>query len=122
SVGYIESTTNHGDVIELNSRLDSIQNAINASDFEGIRQHLFNKPSHLGELQISYQEFLESFLLLSDFLPDGLFLKKKERLQTDLQILSALNYHLSEQRLLQMEDVRLSEQTFKAHEMLNDSQ
>lgn len=116
---YMESTNDPQDVIGLPSHLDSIQNAIGTVKFDEIQQYITSKLVYLGELQTSYEVFLQSFLSLSDYLPNGFYLRKRQKLHQDLQILFAINGYFLEQKQLQMEDVELTERTFEAIEKLN---
>jgi len=78
-------------------------------------------PAGLGELQGSYQTFMQTFGTFRDFLKDGFYLRKKEMLSTDLANIEKLNAILLSQKELIQQDLSLSNATMKSAEsLIND--
>ena len=103
-LGYMESRANPISVQEVNLQIDSISYFIDQRRTDEIIK-LFpdyntNQEfiSNLGELQESYQIFIQSFITFRDFLSSGFFLRKKK-------MLIKLLYWITE-KLLKKEHIR----------------
>jgi HlyD family secretion protein len=123
-LGYMESTANAEIIIELSHILDSLQNALNQNRTELIKiffsATLIKSQTELGELQQPYQTFIQSFVVFRSYLESGFYLKKKAMLIKDMGTLQRLNENLDQQKILQQEDLKLAQQTFKANEQLKN--
>ena len=122
-LAYMESIANPASVNSISLQLDSINWLIGQSRTDDIvkyfpghsNQRLLN---NLGELQTTYQTFIQSFISFKDFLSDGFFLKKKNMLFTDMVNLQKLDAILANQKTLLVQDVDLSTETFDANKSL----
>jgi HlyD family secretion protein len=61
-LGYLESTAKHEEVLLLAANIDSIQQLLNIDRAEKIGRFCNSSEAQLGELQIPYQAFSQSFL------------------------------------------------------------
>jgi HlyD family secretion protein len=125
-LGYMESIANPKSVNEICNQLDSISNfisqnktdeivrllSLNASSFAG------GKEKALGELQASYQTFIQAFITFRDFINNGFYLKKEKMLAIDMQNLQKLHAILMNQKKLMQQDLSLSNETFSANKYL----
>lgn len=123
-LGYMESTANAETVIYLSGILDSLQNTLNHNKTELIKDFfsatLIKSQTELGELQQSYQTFIQSFVVFRSYLESGFYLRKKGMLLKDMRMLQRLNENLYQQKSLQQQDLKLAQQNFKANELLNN--
>jgi multidrug efflux pump subunit AcrA (membrane-fusion protein) len=117
-LGFIESTANHQDVLQLRATIDTIQQLLNLNMVEKIKNHFDKQSAQFGELQISYQAFSQAYLSFANYLTDGFYLKKKSMLLQDKGNLLRLNQTLKEQLVLQEQDLALIQKTFNANELL----
>lgn len=74
--------------------------------------------AQLGELQGSYQTFIQSFTSFRDFVSNGHYLRKRVMLEKDITTIGKLKKVLKQQQFLVKQDVQLSEQTFEANQTL----
>jgi len=125
-LGYMESIADPQSVIKIGEQINSIDSLIsqnrtdeiikyfpsNASPFGGGRE------GDLGELQTSYQTFIQSFIIFRDFLNRGFYLRKKNMLLTDIQNFKKLHGIATNQKSLLEQDLSLSNETFTANESL----
>jgi multidrug resistance efflux pump len=117
-IGYLESTASHSEILRLSITLDSIQKLLDSDSTNNIKKHFNINPSILGELQVSYQAYFEAFLSYSDFLANGFYQKKIRMLLDDKQTLIKLHANLQEQRVLQEQDLILTQRTFESNQLL----
>jgi hypothetical protein len=119
----MECLANPYAVIQVSKQIDTINQLISNNQTNEIVQFFPNYTNHallnqLGEVQASYQTFIQSFITFKDFLNNGFYLRKKTMLQTDLQNIQKLNAILITQKELLQKDLSLTNETFKANESL----
>ena len=127
-LGYMESIANPKSVRKLSQRIDSINDLISQNHTDEIVHFFPSKASsiedsgngELGELQASYQTFIQAFITFRDFISNGFYLKKKKMLAIDMQNLQKLHAILLNQRALMQQDLALSNVTFSANKTLAD--
>ena len=119
-LGYLESTANHEDVLQLASHIDSIQYLLNINHPEQIGRFFNLSESQLGELQIPYQTFSQAFLTFTSYLSNGFYLREKNMLLKDKVNLEKLHVNLLSQKELEEQDVELSQKSFAANQTLRD--
>ena len=117
-LGFIESTANHEEVLMLASNLDTVQVMLSSGRADQIEKYFSSTTTLLGELQTSYQIFLQAFLSFENYLSDGFYLKKRTMLLKDKNNLLKLYNNLNQQRELQEQDLALIQKTFDANESL----
>ena len=115
-LGFVESTANHEEVISLVKQTDLLQLRISKSegnlaiDLAGFK--------NLGELQQSYQSFINSYQVFRQYLPDGFYYRQMKLLLNDLVNYKKAHAILLKQQALFEQDLDLTESTFKANETL----
>lgn len=119
-LGYLESTANHKEVLQLASCVDSIQYLLNNNQTEQIERFFNLSESQLGELQIPYQTFSQAFLTFTSYLSNGFYLRKKSMLLTDKSNLEKLHANLLNQKELEEQDLELSQKSFNANQTLRE--
>ena len=122
-LGFIKSIANPKAVYQLKAQLDAINNLVSLNRTNEIIQYFPDYTSQkflsqLGELQQSFQTFMQSFISFKDFISNGFYLRKKVMLQTDMNNLLRLNVILISQKELLQQDLLLSDETYKANELL----
>jgi HlyD family secretion protein len=118
-LGYIESRSNHVEVINLSNLIDRLQVQLNNNQSEVVQSLRLKPYLHLGEVQQPYQTFTQALNEFRQYLSAGYFSKKKAMLRKDFQYLDKLNSNLALQRSKQEEDLALEQENFKANEYLN---
>ena len=119
-IGYIESTGSHEEIINLSKILDSISIKINNGNTNQIISYLSLQFNNLGELQLDYQAFSNSFTQFANYLNNGFYLRKRSMLTADMSYMQRLHDVLTEQKKLLVNDLSLTDSTFKANEILKD--
>ncbi|MEQ1554490.1 MAG: HlyD family efflux transporter periplasmic adaptor subunit [Ferruginibacter sp.] len=115
-IGFLESRALHNEVIALSQVIDNAQNNITANDLSGLSSTYKN----LGEVQQSYQVFMQAFNTYKQYLSNGFYRQKKNMLQQDVSYLQRLHANLEEQKRMQQEDLSLAGKTFDANKTLSD--
>lgn len=124
-LGYMESIADPASVQNIAVHIDSMNKFINQNKTDEIIHYFpdYNgqrSPGNLGELQIPYQSFIQSFIVFRDFLSSGIYLRKKNMLLADMQNLQKLHNNATNQKQLYQQDLSLSNETFKANQTLVD--
>lgn len=119
-LGFMESRANHNDVLLLSKTVDSLQLIITGTQTEQLQAYLSQSFQNLGEVQQSYQTFMQAFILFKQYLSSGYYLKKKVMLQNDMVYLKRLHSNLLQQKKMQQEDLSLARETFDANESLKN--
>ena len=125
-LGYMQRIANPQMIGRLHAQTDSIISLIeqnktdeiikyfpaNSSPFEGGPERA------LGELQIAYQTFVQSFIIFKGYLTNGFYLRKKNMLSLDMNNIEKLHDILNTQKGLLQKDLSLTNETFTANESL----
>lgn len=119
-VGFIESTADHLEVINLSVNIDSIQQLLDSNKTETLHLYFETPLTQLGELQTAYQQFAQSFFTFKNYLSDGFYLRKKAMLAADFANIKRLRNNLSAQKNLTEQDLTLAQNTFAANQSLKD--
>ena len=119
-LGYLESTANHKQVIDLSNNINSLQSLVIINDIQQLLPYLNVDYPGLGELQQSYQIFLQAFINFRNYISGGFYLSKKNMLSKDLNFMQKLHNNLLQQKGLNVQDMELSQKTFDANQSLNN--
>lgn len=119
-LGYMESTANHADVISLSETINVLQTSTEKNNFEQLPQYINLPYQNLGELQQSYQTFLQAFIVFRNYIANGFYIKKKTMLTKDFHFLQKMHSNSLQQKNLNEEDIDLSQKTFDANQTLSD--
>src|ERR1700743_410673 len=91
TIGWLESTGNHQEIISLDASLDSSIALLQLGKTERVFIFYANKFNDLGELQSSYQQFYAAYQQFSDYLVNGYYYKRKKNLLWDLSFLKKMH-------------------------------
>ena len=116
---YLESTADHSDVLALAADIKSMSDLLINNQVEDLPKYFKDTEFNLGELQLSYQTFSQAFQFFQNYLENGFYRKKRYMLREDMNNLKRLGASLMEQKLIQEQDLLLSQKTFEANELLN---
>ncbi len=119
-LGYMESNAKHEEVLAISTNIDTAQNLLSKNKIEQIFGFLNNSYQNLGELQLSYQAFEQTYNTFRNYLSGGFYLSKVNMLNKDLVFLQKMHSNLLQQKGLNTEDLNLSQKTFNANKSLND--
>jgi HlyD family secretion protein len=130
-IGYIESTASHDEVLRLSAILDTLQFFSNNNQLEEIPRFWNATPSvsaqagnqtfaHLGELQQAHQTFMQGFITFKNYLSSGFYVSKKQMLNRDLANTRKLLQTLQQQKILQQQDLAITQQNYNVHDTLHN--
>lgn len=119
-IGWIESNSDHQEVISLSKALDSSMLILSMNKGDNIFQLYTHDYNNLGELQQAYQQFLSAKQLFNDYTLNGFYLRKLNMLTADVKSLNSLNENLIKQRKLTEQDLGLAKETFDINKILLD--
>ena len=125
-LGYMESIANPLTVGLIHRDTDSILSLIEQNKMDEIAKYApansstvgKSQEGTLGELQIAYQTFAQSFISFKGYISNGFYLRKKKMLSTDRANIRQLQTILNSQKSLLQKDLSLSNETFIANESL----
>jgi HlyD family secretion protein len=118
---YMESAASLNEIIKISNSIDSSQFIINKNRIVEIFPILNKTSQDLGELQLSYQIFQQSYNTFHTYFSGGFYLHKLSMLNKDLSYLQKMHKNFLEQKSLNIEDLNLSQKTFNATKLLNDA-
>ncbi|WP_426327280.1 HlyD family efflux transporter periplasmic adaptor subunit [Pedobacter sp. R-06] len=114
SLGFLESTGDHNDVLLLNAVLKKLQKDIlNPQLNSSLPKNL-----NLGELQSSYQSFYQQYLQYQSTQKNGYYLNKVAYLEKDLKSIDALKSQIIQQKKVQKLEYANQEQEYSAYQKL----
>jgi multidrug resistance efflux pump len=119
-LGYMESTANHTEVLTISENIDAAHSLLAKDKISQMFLFLHTTYQNLGELQLQYQTFEQSYTIFRNYLSGGFYLSKVNMLNKDLAFLQKMHNNLLQQKGLNTEDLNLSQKTFNANKSLND--
>ena len=119
-IGWLESTANTGEVLNLLAQLDSSLALIAIGKSENLSALFKIRYHHLGELQIPYQIFNAALQQYNDYLVNGFYSRKKAMLEKDINALQQMNYSIEAQKDLSKQDEDSSKKTLAMNKILFD--
>jgi len=112
-IGWIESTANTQEVIDLSHQLDSSLILMEQGSPENISSLFKDHYQNLGELQAPCQVFNTALQQYNDYLVNGFYVRKKEMLVKDMQTLQQMDASIENQKVLTKQDEDSSEKSLK---------
>jgi HlyD family secretion protein len=117
-IGYMENTADIHEVLRLSGNLDSVAFALSENKLNLLQKYFLNSFNSLGDLQQSYQTFMQAFIEFKNYTAGGFFLNKQAILYADMEHLKNMHQNLLQQKDLQEQDLQLSQKTFEANDLL----
>jgi len=119
-IGWIESTANTNEVLNLSNKLDSSLLFLSEGNPENVST-LFNvNYQNLGEIQALYQTFTSALQQYNDYLVNGFYVRKKSMILNDMNSLRQMNVFTEKQRILSKQDEDSSQKSLRMNKMLLD--
>lgn len=119
-IGWIESTANTREVLDLSKSLDSAMLLLAEKDELNLPALFSQTFQNLGELQAPYQVFIAAWQQYSDYQVNGFYPRKKAMLLKDAITLQAMNETLKQQKELTKQVNDSSAMTLKMNKILLD--
>lgn len=120
TLGYLESTARHEDVLRLSNQLAKAWAVASRGHLEGLDKLNLSHYNQLGELQTAYQTFEQTHIQLRAYLANGFYSQKKAMLEQEIVDLEALADNLRQQQQIQARDRSLAEEDYAIQEQLAD--
>ncbi|WP_041616067.1 hypothetical protein [Spirosoma linguale] len=118
TIGYLESTANHTQVLQLMKRLHHLQQLISSNHFEKLNDFPVEQFQELGELQTPYENFMQSYIQTLALFSNGYYIKRKTFLNQELADLLNTQNQLSQQYNVYDQDAELAQKEFNIHKKL----
>ena len=119
-IGWLESTGNHQEVIDLSKLIDSSITFLSSNRANKVSKILRKPYYNLGELQQGYQQFMIAFQQFNDYMVNGFYSKRKNLLENDVRSLDGANRTILSQKDLTQQDLKLAEETYNMNKTLSD--
>ncbi len=118
TIGWIESTANTEEVLQLSAQLDSSVVLLSQGKPEKVSALSNRSFEDLGELQTAYQTYIAALQQFNDYFVNGFYPNQKKMLVSDINSIYDMDSSLEKQRQLTQKDNDLSEKSFKMNEQL----
>jgi len=119
-IGWIESTADHEEVLELSRQLDSSITGLSSGQIKKAAT-LFKKHwNNLGEVQQGYREFIKALQLFNDYMINGFYLRKKHMLEGDIHSIENTRRTIQDQKALFEQDLTLAKESYNMNKTLFD--
>lgn len=118
NLAFLESTAQHEQVLQLAHELRRGWNLISTEQFEQVSNLKLTSFHNLGELQPSYQEFIQRFIQYQSYSNHGFYIKEKSILQQQLNDLKALGRNMGLQLAIHKRDLQLAEEEYRIQQQL----
>src|SRR5688572_29966786 len=106
-LAFLNSTSNHKQVLELGQWIRSLENRVTGYDLEILRKKKLPPLNQLGDLQPAFNEFQSIFFETTAILESGFYRNKKKWLEKDLEYLKAIQHNAQTRERLMKEDIDL---------------
>jgi len=118
-IGVLETTASTDTILKLQQTLSSMEKWSHENQLDSLTTLVATSGlAGLGELQPSYQTFLQACLNFTSYSGRGIYIAKRHLLQQDIVRLQKARSVLSEQKQLFGKDLGLTRATFEANERL----
>lgn len=116
-LGYMESTADHDQVLQLLQLLTEIRNE---SDVDTEKLNELTSPTNLklGELQGAYQNFYQSYLSYRSVKDGGISLKRRKILEQEMANIQQQSVLARESYNLQSKEIELAKEEFEKYKIL----
>ena len=118
-LAYVESTSRHQEILDLEKELNQIRNIVEQHDFSKLRGIKLNSFEHLGEVQTQYQNFQQVYVQVRMLYADSFYERKKKLLMSDIKRAELMDQKLNEQRSIYTRDSQLADQEYKISKKLH---
>ncbi|WPU95222.1 hypothetical protein SNE25_06755 [Mucilaginibacter sabulilitoris] len=119
-IGWIESTADHKEVMELSNEINSSIAFINHDQPEKVFDIFQKYYNNLGEIQIAYQQFINAWQQFNDYTVNGFYFMKRSLLENDITSIDKTQVIIEGQKKLTEQDIKLAEETYKMNKTLLD--
>ncbi|MCF0058526.1 HlyD family efflux transporter periplasmic adaptor subunit [Dyadobacter sp. CY356] len=118
-LAYVESTSRHQEILDLEKELNQIRNVVEQNDFSKLGGIKLNSFEHLGEVQTPYQNFQQVYVQVRMLYADRFYDRKKKLLMSDIKRAELMDQQLNEQRSIYTRDSELADQEYKISKKLH---
>ncbi|WP_214228780.1 hypothetical protein [Pedobacter sp. B4-66] len=119
-IGFMESTANHEEVIQLSDRLTKAVKLMEMGKENETAQFFNLSFQNLGELQQKYQMFIATWQIFVDYSKNGFYEKKINSLKSDMAYQDSLRTTIVKKQELILKDLDLAAENFSINKGLLD--
>lgn|SRR5690606_2957960 len=116
-LGYMESTANHEQVLQLLKLLTEIRNNPDV-DIEKVSELTSPKNIKLGELQGAYYNFYQAYLSYQSVKEGGISLKRRRIIEKEINNIHQQNLRMEQSFQLRSKEIELAKQEFERYKIL----
>ena len=117
--GWIESTADHAEVLELSRQLDST-GLLNARKAGKVSPLYVRRFENLGEIQPGYQTFIAALQVFNDYMVNGFYHRKKAMLENDIHNIEDTYRTIQRRKELTEQDIQVADESYKMNKQLLD--
>lgn len=120
AIAYMESTADHQDVLRILEVLHSVRNSESALGISQLSTFMNPSNLNLGELQGSYQSFYQAYLSFLSTIDDGIYLRKRSILLSEMLNIKDQGDQIQISHDLQKQELELARQEYEKYKVLAD--
>ncbi|WP_439695391.1 HlyD family secretion protein [Mucilaginibacter sp. AW1-7] len=117
-IGWLESTASHSEVIDLSAKIESCTRLLDMNRMAEASAQFSTTYGQLGEIQQTYQQFMNSVQQFNDYMVNGFYDRKKRSLEDDILALDSASRTIRFKRTLTEQDLRLANESFDMNRKL----
>lgn len=117
-LGWLESSASHKQVLEISVLVDSMYKWLQKSNYERLKTVQLKQFTDLGELQPSFQSFVQKYRIFTSYLPDSFYYKQRQLLKHEIRYNQMLLEKLKEQKKVLKQQYKLAKEAFKMQKKL----
>jgi multidrug efflux pump subunit AcrA (membrane-fusion protein) len=118
TLGYLESTAKHQEVLSLDKELEQLVSLVNHADLLHLKQWRLKNYQNLGNVQTAYQDFQQVYVQTIALFSNGYYLQKQNFLKGDIQELNHLTQNLKNQKQILSQNAVLQEKEYVMNQTL----
>lgn len=118
TLGYLESTAKHQEVLSLDKELEQLVHLVNHKDLVHLKQWQLRNYQNLGNVQTAYQDFQQVYVQTIALFSDGYYQQKQNFLKGDIQELNHLTQNLKNQKQILSQNAALQEKEYLMNQTL----
>jgi HlyD family secretion protein len=124
-LAVLQSIANPQAIMELEHLCDTLSSNFHKSktadivqSFNHFQQFSLSQHDALGEIQASFQQFMQAYIAFCSYHGNGFYGRRKTMIKRDIAFLNQQEKRLQQQQLMMQEDIKLAGENFEAFDRL----
>ncbi len=119
-LGLMESNASTDEVLLLSNQLNKSLLLLDSGHYNEVSATLNVKYENLGEIQQDYQSFTMALQDFNDYLINGYYLRKIDRIKSDIGAIDQSTVALEDEKKIVQQDLHIAEESYNMNKKLYD--